>query len=159
MWKVLVLFLLCSFSLWLLTIGKCFSCKKHFFLLLSWKKHAPSSLKRKSDGYETVGTSWYWDLFHLLLSSSEGFFFFVENIVITQNPSSKNYSICSYSPVSFFKHVTVLFHLYTFFKFLESFAHCVLVSASLRNGFSQNENIAYLSILYERIILFSFSPK
>ena len=62
---------------------------------------------------------------------------------------------------TFFQHVTVLFHLYTSFKFLESFAYCVPLSASLRAGFSQNENIilAYLLILYERIILFSFSPR
>ena len=33
---------------------------------------------------------------------------------------------------TFFQHVTVLFHLYTFFKFLESFAYCVPLSASLK---------------------------
>ena len=32
---------------------------------------------------------------------------------------------------TFFQHVTVLFHLYTSFKFLESFAYCVPLSASL----------------------------
>ena len=36
---------------------------------------------------------------------------------------------------TFFQHVTVLFHLYTFLKFLESFAYCVRLSASLRTGF------------------------
>ena len=32
---------------------------------------------------------------------------------------------------TFFQHVTALFHLYTSFKFLESFAYCVPLSASL----------------------------
>ena len=32
---------------------------------------------------------------------------------------------------TFFQHVTVLFHLYTSFKLLESFAYCVPLSASL----------------------------
>ena len=32
----------------------------------------------------------------------------------------------------FFQHVTVLFHLYTFFKSLESFAYCLSLSASLK---------------------------
>ena len=33
---------------------------------------------------------------------------------------------------TFSQHVTVLFHLYTSFKFLESFAYCVPLSASLK---------------------------
>ena len=33
---------------------------------------------------------------------------------------------------TFFQHVTVLFHLYTSFMFLESFAYCVPLSASLK---------------------------
>ena len=44
---------------------------------------------------------------------------------------------------TFFQHVTVRFHLYTSFKFLELFVYCVPLSASLRTGFSQNENIAF----------------
>ena len=33
---------------------------------------------------------------------------------------------------TFFQHVTALFHLYTSFKFLESFAYCVPLSALLK---------------------------
>ena len=117
-----------------------------FFRLLGWKKHVLSSLKRKSDGYETVGTSWYWDLFHLLLSSSEGFFVFENKVILRVSinypkPILKELFNLQLWSCTFFQHVTVLFHLYTSFKFLESFAYCVPLSASLRTGFSQNENI------------------
>ena len=128
MWKVLVLFLICSFSLLLLVTGK-FFLPVHF-RLLGWKKYAPSSLKRRSDGYETLGTSWYWDLFNLLLSSSEGVFFFFLKIESSHKTHLQLWS-CIFS-----QHVTVLFHFYIFFKFLESFAYCVLLRASLRTGFS-----------------------
>ena len=118
-----------------------------FFRLLGWKKHVLSSLKRKTDGYETVGTSWYWHLFHLLLSSFDVFLFFFLNRVILwvsikyANPILKELFNLQLWSCTFFQHVTVLFHLYTSFKFLESFAYCVPLSASLRTGFSQNENI------------------
>ena len=155
MWKVLLLLLLCSFSLWLLTIGNfLFTCTNHFFILLGWKKHALASLQRKSDGYKTVDTSWCWDLFHLFLSSSEVFFFFsfFENRFIFSvsinypKPSSKEVFNQQLWSCTFVQHVTVLFHLYTSFKFLESFAYCIPLSASLRTEFSQNENIVSLSI-------------
>ena len=40
-----------------------------------------------------------------------------------------------------FPTCNIIFHLYSSFKFLESFAYYVRLSASLRTGFSQNENI------------------
>ena len=119
-----------------------------FFRLLGWKKHVLSSLKRKSDGYETVGTSWYWDLFHLLLSSSEGFFVFENKVILRVSinypkPILKELFNLQLWSCTFFQHVTVLFLLYTSFKFLESFAYCVPLSASLRTGFSQNKNTVF----------------
>ena len=56
----------------------------------------------------------------------------------TQSPS-KNYSICSYEPMPFsnMKSTAPL----ASFHFLELFAYCVPLSASLRTGFSQNENV------------------
>ena len=99
-----------------------------FFRLLGWKKHVLSSLKRKSDGYETVGTSWYWDLFHLLLSSSEGFFVFENKVILRVSinypkPILKELFNLQLWSCTFFQHVTLLFLLYTSFKFLESFAY------------------------------------
>ena len=122
-----------------------------FFRLLGWKKHVLSSLKRKSDGYETVGTSWNRDLFHLLLSSLRGFFYFLFCLFLNRvilwvsinypKPILKELFNLQLWSCTFFQHVTVLFHLYTSFKFLESFDYCVSLSASLRTGFSQSENI------------------
>ena len=146
MWKVLVLFFLCFFSLWLLAIGKfSFYLYIAFFRLLGWKKHVLSSLKRKRDGYETVGTSWNKDLFHLLLSSLRGFcwfffFFFLNRVILWVSinyPKSilKELFNLQLWSCTFFQHTTVLFLLYTSFKFLESFAYYVPLSASLRIGF------------------------
>ena len=120
-----------------------------FFRLLGWKKHVPSSLKRKRDGYETVGTSWNKDLFHLLLSSLRGFcwffFFFLNRVILWVSinyPKSilKELFNLQLWSCTFFQHTTVLFLLYTSFKFLVSFAYCVPLSASLRIGFSQNKS-------------------
>ena len=126
MWKVLALFLLSSFSL-LITYYTEISFHQYiaFCRLLDWKKHASSSLKRKSDGYKTVGTSWFWNLFHLLLSSSE--FFFQNRLLLWVSisypkPILKELFYLQLWSCTFFQNVTILFHLYTSFKFLESFA-------------------------------------
>ena len=115
------------------------------FRLLGWKKHAPSSLKRKK--------WWIWNSGHFMIlrfvpSASFKFWgVFLENRVILWvfiNYSKwilkELFNLQLWSS-TFFQHVTVLFHLYAFFKFLESFAHCVPLNASLRTGFLQNENI------------------
>ena len=117
-----------------------------FFRLLGWKKHVLSSLKRKSDGYETVGTSWNRDLFHLLLSSLRGFFYFLFCLFLNRvilwvsinypKPILKELFNLQLWSCTFF----LLFLLYTSFKFLESFAFCVPLRASLRTGFFQNKN-------------------
>ena len=60
------------------------------------------------------------------------FFYYFIITSTTQSPVLQLWSC------TFFQHVTVLFDLYTSFKFLESFAYCVPLSASLRAGFSQN---------------------
>ena len=109
------------------------------FRLLGWKKHALFSLKRESDGYETVGTSWNRNLFHLLLSSLRGFlifcflFFFLNRVILRVSinypkPILKELFNLQLWSCTFFQHVTVLFLLYTSFKFLESFAYCVPLS-------------------------------
>ena len=120
-----------------------------FFRLLGWKKHVLSSLKRKSDGYETVGTSWNRDLFHLLLSSLRGFFYFLFCLFLNRvilwvsihypKPILKELFNPQLWSCSFF----LLFLLCTSFKFLESFAYYAPLSASLRTGFSQNKNAVF----------------
>ena len=118
-----------------------------FFRLLAWKKHAPSSLKRKSDGYETGGISWYCNLFDLLRSSHWGFFlfflfdFFFNRVVLWASinypkPILKKLFNLQLWSCTFLQHVTVLFHLRTSFKLSKSFAYCVPLSASLTIGFS-----------------------
>ena len=124
-----------------------------FFRLLGWKKHVLSSLKRKSDGYETVGTSWNRDLFHLLLSSLKGFLifcccFFLKRVMLRVSinypkPILKELFNLQLWSCTFFQHEAILFLLYTSFKFLESFAYCFPLSASLRTGFSQNKNTVF----------------
>ena len=137
------------------------------FRLLGSKKHVLPSLKRKSDGYETVGTSWNRDLFHLLLSSLRGFLFFVfcffkysHLMGIHQLPKAHPQRTIQSAVMILYLFPAVPF--YTSFKFLESFAYCVPLRASLRTAFSQKKKysfLAYLLILYERNILFLFSPK
>ena len=45
-------------------------------------------------------------------------------------------------------HPQRIFHLYTSFQFLESFAYHVPLSASLRTGFKKNENII-IQLIYQ----------
>ena len=92
MWKVLVLFLLCSFSLWLLTIGKFF---------------AP--------------------LHSIFLKTEQSHFMSIHQLLKAHPQANLEWWSCT-----FFQHVTVQFHLYTSFKFLESFAYYVPLSASLK---------------------------
>ena len=126
-----------------------------FFGLLGWKKHVLSSLKRKIDGYETVALheieicSIYffqaWGIFLFFCF----FFVFVLNRVILwisinyPKPILKELFNLQLWSCTFFQHVTELFLLYTSFKFLESFAYCVPLSASLKTGFSQNKNAVF----------------
>ena len=124
-----------------------------FLRLLGSKKHVLSILKRKSDGYETKGTSWNRDLFHLLLSSLMGFFifcfvFFFNTVILWvfinyPKPILKELFNLQLWSCTFFQDVTVLLLLYTSFKFSESFAYCVPLSVSLRTGFSQNKNTVF----------------
>ena len=93
MWKGLVLFLLCSFSLWLLTIGKFFSPLHSIFFLKTEQSH----------------------------------FMSIHQLHKAQPQANLELWSCT-----FFQHVTVQFHLYTSFKFLESFAYSVPLSASLK---------------------------
>ena len=64
----------------------------------------------------------------------------------------EQFNLQLWSPTSF-QYVKVLFHSYTSFQLLESFAYCVPLNTSLRSKFSQNCFLDYILILYERFIL------
>ena len=69
---------------------------------------------------------WWFVCFLFFLKTKQSHLMSIHQLLKAHPQANLELWSCTFS-----QHVTVLFHLYTSFKFLESFAYCVPLSASL----------------------------
>ena len=132
------------------------TCKKSWFYFVPF----PSDYLHIG---EFLGGSWYWDLFHLLLPSSE-FFLNSHFMGIHQLPRAHPQRTIQSAVMILYLFPTCnstvpFIYLFLVFRiiYLLCSTECLIkgwVFTKWKYSF-----LVYLLILYERIILFSFSPK
>ena len=69
----------------------------------------------------------FWDFFCFFLKTEQSHLMSIHQLLKAHPQANLELWSCT-----FFQHATVLFRLYTSFNFLESFAYCVPLSASLK---------------------------